>query len=140
MIFRSKYFSHFYVFVNRKVMKTIGINFVICVLFSLSLPAQTKQEFKPDPFKIGFDSFQHNFGDTLKTGNAFGANDLQFPFQKDKFPRQNQNFARNGSNKQMHSDSHFRMPVFKPEFQSNMPVLKPDSSVHYHLLIYKIEK
>ena len=121
-------------------MKTIGITFVICALFSLALPAQTKQKFKPDSFKIGFDSFQRNFGDSLKIGNPFGANDLQFPFQKNQFPRQNQNFAQIGSNKQMLSDSYFRMPVLKPEFKSKMPVMKPDSSVHYHLLIKKIRK
>ena len=35
-------------------------------------------------------------------------------------------------------DPNNRMPVLRPRFRSNMPVMKPDSSVHYHLRIKRI--
>lgn len=140
MIFRSKYFDYFYVFLNRKAMKTAGFLFIVCLLLSLTLSAQTTKEFKPDSLTIGLDSFQHNFGYSLKLGNPFEENKLRLPFQSNKFPNQNQNFARIGSNSQTLSDQYFRMPVVKPEVQSNMPVMKPDSSIHFHLLIQKIRK
>jgi hypothetical protein len=116
----------------------IGFILLMSTIICHSVSAQTKKEFKPDSLKIGFGIFQPNFDDSLKLGNSLGANDLQLPFQKDKFPRQNQNLAQVESYNQNLSDSHFRMPVLKPEYQSNMPVMKPDSLVHYHLLIKKI--
>lgn len=36
---------------------------------------------------------------------------------------------------QLSDNRNTRMPVFRPGYQSNMPVMKPDSSVHYHLRI-----
>jgi len=33
-----------------------------------------------------------------------------------------------------------RMPVMVPQFRSKMPVLKPDSTIHYYLLIKRIGK
>jgi len=120
-------------------MKTIGFILLIGALIGLSVSAQTKKEFKLNSFKKGIDSFQPNFGDSLKLGNPFGENNIQFPPQKKKFPIQNQSLARTDSWQTL-SDPYFRMPVFKPEYQSNMPVMKPDTSVHYHLLIQKFRK
>jgi len=120
-------------------MKTIGFILLMGAIIGLSLSAQTKQQSKPDSFKMGFNSFQPDFGDSLKFGNPFGENNIQLPSQKKKFPIQNQSLARTGSWQTL-SDPYFRMPVLKPEYQSNMPVMKPDSSIHYHLLIKKIRK
>jgi hypothetical protein len=36
------------------------------------------------------------------------------------------------------SDPVFRMPLVKPQYQSNMPVMNPDSTIHFHLQIKKI--
>jgi len=122
-------------------MKTVGFILCIGVFFVLSASAQTQKEFKPDSLKIDFDSFHpNNFGDSLKLGNSMGNNNLQLQFQSNKLPRQNQNLAQIESYNQNLSDSHFRMPVLKLEYQSNMPIIKPDTSIHYHLLIKKISK
>ena len=120
-------------------MKTIGFILLIGALIGLSVSAQTKKEFKFNSFKKGINSFQPDFGDSLKLGNPFGENNIQLPSQKKKFPIQNQSLARTDSWQTL-SDPYFRMPVFKPEYQSNMPVMKPDTSVHYHLLIQKFRK
>ena len=117
-------------------MKPMGFIFVVCALFTLSLSAQTK----PDSIKIGFNSYQHILNDTLKLGFPHEEDNLQLSFLKNKFPCPNQNLAQINESGQIVNGEHFRMPVLKPDFRSNMPVMKPDSTIHYHLLIKKIGK
>lgn len=36
------------------------------------------------------------------------------------------------------NNPNYRMPIAKPYFESKMPVMKPDSTIHFHLQIKKI--
>ena len=111
-------------------MKTAGFIFVVCLLLSLTLSAQTTLELKPDSTKIQIDPNTK----VLKFGNTPTNYSLN-----NKSINLNQNLALS-LHQQNFADPYFRMPVVKPKFQSNMPVMKPDSSIHFHLLIQKIRK
>ena len=113
-------------------MKTALFILAGCLLTTITLSAQTRQETKIDSIKAGYNSFQHLLNDTLKLTNPFAETQFQAPARKYNFPRQNQNMALN-------SNSTFRMPVYRPEFKLNMPVKEPDPSVHYFLQIKKID-
>jgi hypothetical protein len=109
-------------------MKTSGFLIVVCLLISLRLSAQTTLDLKPDSAKIKIDpntkvfKFDNNSQNYFPNNKSFNLN------QNLAMTEQMRNFG----------DPNFRMPVKKPDFQSNMPVMKPDSTVHYHLLIKKI--
>lgn len=113
-------------------MKTALLILAGCLLMTISLSAQTRQEAKTDSIKAGYNSFQHVLNDTLKLTNPFAENQFQAPARKYNFSRQNLNIALN-------SNSTFRMPVYRPEFKSKMPVKRPDPSVHYFLQIKQID-
>lgn len=122
-------------------MKNARFIFVVCSLISLSVSAQSKQNQKPDSALINNHSIQHILNDTLKLNIPFGENNLQSPIQKNKLFLPNQDLALIHRNRERLLNQKFRMPVYHiPRFQSNMPVMKPDSTVHYHLLIKKIGK
>jgi len=111
-------------------MKRIGFLSVICLLMSVALSAQTHLNLKPDSGKIQIDPKTQVF----KFENTPPNYSL-----KNKSFNLNQNLALMPQ-KRNYADPNFRMPIVKPEFQSNMPVMKPDSSIHFHLLIQKIRK
>lgn len=113
-------------------MKTALFILAGCLLTTITLSAQTRQETKIDSIKAGYNSFQHLLNDTLKLTNPFAETQFQAPAQKYNFPRQNQNMALN-------SNSSFRMPVYRPEFKPKMPVKQTDPSVHYFLQIKQID-
>jgi hypothetical protein len=111
-------------------MKTTGFLFIICLLMSATISAQTSLNLKPDSGKIQIELNTRIFKfENIPPSYSPNAKNLIL----------NQNLALMPQ-KRNYADPNFRMPVIKPEFQSNMPVMKPDSSVHYHLLIQKIRK
>ena len=109
-------------------MKTAGFLFVVCLLLSPALSAQTNLVSKPDSAKIQIDANAKGFvfDNTLP---AYSLNNKSFNL--------NQNLALSPHQRNF-VDPNYRMPVLNPDFQSNMPVMKPDSLVHYHLLIKKV--
>lgn len=113
-------------------MKTALFILAGCLLTTITLSAQTRQHTKTDSIKTGHNSFQHILNDTLKLSNPFSENQFQAPLRKYNFSGQNHNMALN-------SNSSFRMPVYRPEFKSKMPIKEPDPSVHYFLQIKKID-
>lgn len=121
-------------------MKTAGFILVVCSLISISISAQTKLNQKSDSLLIKNHSIQHILNDTLNLNIPFGENNLQSPIQKNKLFAPNQDMALIHRNGERLLNQKFRMPVYNPRFQSNMPVVKLDSAVHYHLLIKKIRK
>lgn len=121
-------------------MKISGFILLGCLLISLSASAQTKTKLQPESLKIGNNLFQHVLSDTLKLDNPFSENKFKSPARKYTFPRQSQNLASNFRIGQPYTDQNFRMPILRPEFKSEMPVMKPDSTIHYFLKVQKIGK
>jgi len=120
-------------------MKTAGFILVVCSLISISISAQTKLNQKSDSALINNHSIQRIINDTLKLNIPFGGNNLQSPIQKNKLFAPNQDVALIHRDGEKLLNQKFRMPVYKiPNFKSNMPVMKPDSSIHFHMLIQKI--
>lgn len=119
-------------------MKTAGFVFITCLLITFSVSAQTNLALKPGSVKFGYNSFQKSLTDTLKLENPFNENKLQSPSFRYRFPRREQNFAQNFRFANPYR-SNFKMPVIRPSIKSNMPVAKPDSSVHYFIQILKTE-
>ena len=115
-------------------MKITVFILAIFALISHSLSAQSKS----DSVKIGFNSYQQILNDTLKLNVPPEGENRQFSFQKNEL--QNQNLAQFDGQRSIVSDQQFRMPILNPGFKSEMPVLKPDSSVHFFLRIKKIGK
>jgi len=110
----------------------------IFALITYSLSAQSKQYPKSDSIKIGFNSYQQILNDTLKLSVPSESENRQFLFPKNEL--QNQNLAQFDAQRSIISDPQFRMPILKPGFKSEMPVMRPDSSVHFFLRIKKIGK
>jgi len=122
-------------------MKNARFIFVVCSLISISISAQTKLNQKSDLDLINSHSIQHILKDTLNLNIPFGENNLQSPIQKNKLFLPNQDLALIHRNGERLPNQNFRMPVYNiPRFHSTMPVMKPDSTVHYHLRIKKIGK
>lgn len=122
-------------------MKTAGFLLTIGLLISGLLSAQTNFNSQAPSFGLKKDTL--NFGQFRDQQRQY-----RFPEQsqlltvpKNKLFTENPSLAWNRpSEPRVFHDPIFRMPVVKPNFQSNMPVMKPDTSVHYHLLIKKIGK
>lgn len=115
-------------------MKTFGFAALVMLLISFSLSAQTKLNFQADSVTKGADTLNFSqFQNDLKL-DPF---DTKRP--KQLFPNSNQlqknpNLALVPKQK-FFRDHNYNMPVIKPQFKSNMPVMKPDSTIHFHLLI-----
>lgn len=120
-------------------MKTRGFILATCLLIAASLSAQTKQELKPDSVKIGFNLSQKILDDTLKLENPFNEKNIQLPSFRYQFPKKEQDLAQNFRFGKAYSPT-YKMQIVRPNFKSNMPVAKPDSSVHYFIQIKKIGK
>jgi len=119
-------------------MKRTIFILAIFALISHSLSAQSKQDSKSDSIKIGFNSYQQILNDTLKLSVPPEGKNRQFLFQKNEL--QNQDLAQFDGQRSIISDRQFRMPILKPGFKSEMPVMRPDSSVQFFLRIHKIGK
>jgi hypothetical protein len=102
-------------------MKTTGFLFAVCLLMSLTLSAQTNLDSKPDSAKIQIDA--NSNGSKFDHTNPNSPNYKNFNL--------NQNLALS-PHQQNFVDPNFRMPVLNPDFQSNMPIMKP---VHWFITI-----
>lgn len=120
-------------------MKTAGFILAIGVLISTSALAQTKSDQKPDSVRIGYNLSQKILSDTLKLENPFTENNLQSHSFRYRFPKREQNLAQNNHFGKAYN-SPYKMPIVRPDFNSRMPVARPDSSVHYFIQVIKIEK
>jgi hypothetical protein len=121
-------------------MKTAEFVLAIGLLISSSVSAQTKSDQKPDSIKIGYQLSQHALDDTLKLVNPFNEKNIHSPSFRYEFPKKDQNLAQNYRFGKAYTPTSYKMPIVKPNFNSNMPVAKPDSSVHYFIQIIKIGK
>jgi hypothetical protein len=116
-------------------MKTSVFIFIVCTLISISISAQTRQESKSDSVKIGANPFQHTLYDTLKLDNPFVENNLPLPDLKNKQSASNLNLALIPRNEHGFTKFNLEMPVYNPNFRSKMPIMIPDSTMHYHMPI-----
>lgn len=120
-------------------MKTSGIILAVLIGISTMLSAQTT---------VKNDSVKQEAADTLNLQSNStqlkiqNQNEIEQPklFQPDDskkptnypfahVPRRNSRYLNN---------SKYRMPIVKPDFETNMPVMKPDTTIHFHLRIKKI--
>lgn len=121
-------------------MKTPRFILIVVLLISVSATAQTKLNLKTDSLVINNDSILSKFQNQLKLKNPFGNESHRFVFPGNKPFQMNPNLAVIPKQRpSFYADPNFNMPIYKPSFHSNMPVMKPDSSVHYHLRIKKID-
>jgi len=116
-------------------MKTSVFIFIVCTLISISISAQTRQESKSDSVKIGANPFQHTLYDTLKLDNPFVENNLPLPDLKNTQSGSNLGLALIPRVENGFTKSNFKMPVYSPNFRSKMPIMIPDSTIHYHMPI-----
>jgi hypothetical protein len=120
-------------------MKTSGIILAVLIGISTILSAQTtektdsvKQE-AADTLNLQSDSTQLKFQNQneIDQPKLFQPDDRKkptnYPFAY--IPRENSRYLNNPN---------YRMPIAKPYFESKMPVMKPDSTIHFHLQIKKI--
>jgi hypothetical protein len=114
-------------------MKTTGLIIASFVLMSISLSAQTTLKIKGDTLNLRNGFTDQAFKDTIKLGNLFRSGGQPMPIPNGSLSRLNQSLAQS-------SNRLSEMPVFYPNYGQEMPVMKPDSSVHYYLLIKKIRK
>lgn len=122
-------------------MKNVIFNLIILILISVSVKAQIKLNSNIDSLVINHDSIHFKFQNQLKLNNPFRNEDRSFVLPGSKQFKLNQNLAVIPNQRaRIYADPNFKMPIIKPTFQSNMPVMKPDSSIHYHLRIQKISK
>jgi hypothetical protein len=120
-------------------MKTAAFLLIAGLMVSGTISAQTKLFVKPDSLRFKFDTTHVHFQNHMNLNNPYGNEKLQlvFPNKQIQVP----NLAVVPNQKPLrYADPNFRMPVANPGFQSNMPVMKPDSTIHYHLQIKKIGK
>jgi len=121
-------------------MKTSVFILIVCTLISVSISAQTNPESKSDSVKIWSNSYQRTLNDTLKLDNPFVENNLQLPYLKNKQPGSNLNLALIPRIGQGFTKSNLGMPVYNPNFRSKMPVIKPDSTIHYSMPIKRFPR
>ena len=121
-------------------MKTLRFLLIAVVLISASASAQTKLNLKTDSLVISNDTVLNKLQNKLKLKSPF-ERENQYFFQPGNKPFQiNPNLAVIPKQRpSVYSDPNFKMPVLKPSYQSKMPVMKPDSSIHYFLRIKKID-
>jgi len=123
-------------------MKTSGIILIFCLLTIFSVSGQTSVAEKSDSLqnellKPHYKSFENS----LKFNNQFPDKHLQIPLPE----RYTFNRAPEMALKRIPGDRILispldRMPIYCPEFQSGMPVMKPDTTIKYHLLIKRINR
>ncbi len=118
-------------------MKAEAFIISVFLFLSHSLSAQIKIESKSDSIKIGYALGQKILNDTLKLENPFKENNVQSLY-KNSFSKTGQNLAQNYHWGYRYPN--YKMPIAKPNFKSNMPVAKPDSSSLYFIQIKKTGK
>jgi hypothetical protein len=119
-------------------MKTLKSILILVFIISASATAQTKLNLKTDSLVSTNDTKLYKFRNQLKLKNPFSNESHSFILPGNKPFQMNPNLALIPKQRpSVNADPNFKMPVLKPNYQSNMPVMKPDSSIHYHLLIKK---
>ena len=123
---------------NYQAMKTLKLALIVLILISISATAQTKLNLRTDSLVITNDTVLSKFQNQLILKNPFGSENHRFFLPGNKPFQMNQNLAFIPQQKpSVYADPNFKMPILKPSVHSKMPVMKPDSSIHYHLLIKK---
>ena len=117
-------------------MKTAIFALVVVLLISVSAKAQTRLNSKTDFQVINNDTILPKFQNQLKLNSPFGNENYGFVLPGSNQFKLNQNLAFIPNQRpRIYADPNFKMPIIKPSFQSNMPVMKPDSTVRFHLRI-----
>jgi len=120
-------------------MKTLKPALIILILISFSAIAQTPLKIRTDSLVLKYDSIQFNKKINPLLNYPFGTKKEGLILPGYKPFKQNPNLALIPNHKpQGYADPNFRMPVLNPRDQWNMPVMKPDTSIHYFLRIKKI--
>lgn len=119
-------------------MKIKAILLIFGLIAAVHLSAQSTKP-SPDSLQIVPDSLNKPF-----SRQEFK---LKIPQAKEYSVPQNKYFLKrkpgeslalkNDSNALFRTIPNHRMPVYRPRYQSKMPVMKPDTSIHYHLQIKK---
>jgi hypothetical protein len=120
-------------------MKTKAILLILGLFIAVHVSAQTHLKPKADSLFVDPYSLKR-----LLPQKEFK---LKIPQAKEYSVPQNKYFLKrkpgeslalkNDSNALFHAIPNYRMPVYRPKYQSKMPVMKPDSTIHYHLQIKK---
>jgi hypothetical protein len=121
-------------------MKTPRFVLIAVLLISISATAQTKLNLKTDSLVITNDTVFSKHHNQLQLKNPFGSENHRFIFPSNKQFQMNPNLAVIPKQRpSVYADPNFNMSILKPSFHSKMPVMKPDSSIHYHLRIKKYD-
>jgi len=122
-------------------MKTPRFILIVVLLISISATAQTKLNLKTDSLVITNDTVLTKFQNHLQLKTPFSSENHRFFLRGNKPFQLNQNLAFIPQQRpSVYADPNFKMPILKPSFHSNMPVMKPDTSIHYYLLIQKVQQ
>lgn len=117
-------------------MKTSALILTLCLLISGGVAAQTNDTNKPD--SVGTSKIIPEI-QQLQAPLKFDNPDLKRVPDFKKF-KLDTNLVLNQRLRTLDRNRRpGRMPVLNPAFQSNMPVMKPDSSVHFFLRVKKID-
>ena len=118
-------------------MKASGYILFLFWLISGMASAQTALDLKTDSINAFNDSVQaKTFDEPLKLPQPFTKELPRLVLPENKRLPQNPDLAlKRNQESQLSDNRNTRMLVFRPGYQSNMPIMKPDSSVHYHLRI-----
>ena len=122
-------------------MKTFSFILINVLLISVSAMAQTRLNLKTDSLIISNDTVLPKLQNQLKLKNPFGSENHRFDLPGNRQFQLNPNLAVIPNQKtRIYADPNFNMPILKPFYHSNMPVMKPDSSIHFHLKIKKFSR
>ena len=117
-------------------MKNVVFNLFLLILISVSAAAQIKLNSNTDSQVTNNDSIPSKFQNQLKLNNPFGNENHSFVLPGSNQLKLNPNLAVMPNQRtRIYADQNFKMPIFKPSFKSNMPVMKPDTTIHFHLRI-----
>ncbi len=120
-------------------MKAKTILLILGLIATIQLSAQQKNSPTTDSLQIARDSLNQPFSKQELKLQTPRAREYSFPQNKYFLKRKTgESLAfKNDSNALFLSGPNYRMPVVSPRYHSNMPVMKPDSTIHFHLLIKK---
>lgn len=120
-------------------MKAKTILLILGLIATIQLSAQQKNSPASDSLQIARDSLNRPLSKQELKIQTPRAKEYAFPQNKYFLKRKpGESLAfKNDSNAFFRSVPNYRMPVVRPRYHSNMPVMKPDSTIHYHLLIKK---
>ena len=120
-------------------MKALTLFLILILTILMQLSAQNPIKRKADSTEIVPNAVPYKpFDDSLKLLNPFGRERHLKMMPNSGFFRLNPNMAMIPTPRPpFRRAPGTRMPVMVPQFQSKMPVLKPDSTIHYFIKIKK---